>query len=108
LLSHREGVDLSSAIELIDGYRVRREIERLFHIIKNACRIETLPLSTLPRLERAIALYRVVAWRIARLMRLGRSCPDLPAALFFEPDEWKGAYVLLKKKVPNRLPRSTS
>jgi hypothetical protein len=48
---------------------VRWAIERLFHLVKNAC-------------------------RIARLMRLGRGCPDLPAELFFEPDEWKGAYVL--------------
>ena len=29
----------------------------------------------------------VVAWRIARLMRLGRTCPDLDAELFFDPDE---------------------
>jgi hypothetical protein len=33
-------------------------------------------------------------------MRLGRTCPDLPAELFFEPDEWRAAYVLLKKPVP--------
>jgi hypothetical protein len=104
LLSNREGVDFASAVQLIDWYRVRWEIELLFHIIKNACRIEALQLSTMPRLERAIALYLVVAWRIARLMRLGRTCPDLPAELFFEPDEWKGAYVLLKKKVPNSPP----
>ena len=38
LLSHREGVDFASAIQLIDGHHVRWEIERLFHIVKNACR----------------------------------------------------------------------
>ncbi|MDR3300267.1 MAG: IS4 family transposase [Candidatus Accumulibacter sp.] len=104
LLSNRDGVDFASAIELIDWYRVRWEIELLFHLVKNACRIEALQLSTVPRLERAIALYLVVAWRIARLMRLGRTCPELPAELFFEPDEWKGAHVLLKKKVPGSPP----
>ena len=29
----------------------------------------------------------VIAWRINRLMRLGRTVPDLEAGLVFEPDE---------------------
>jgi hypothetical protein len=32
------------------------------------------------------------------LMRFGRTCPDLPADLFFDPDEWHAAYLLNKKK----------
>ena len=36
----------------------------------------------------------MVAWRIARLMHLGRNCPDLDAQLMFETDEWKAAYIL--------------
>lgn len=105
LLTNRQASDFEAAVQLIDWYRVRWEIELLFHIVKNACRIEALQLSTMARLERAIALYLVVAWRIARLMRLGRSCPDLPAELFFEPDEWRGAYALLKKPIPKHPPR---
>lgn len=46
----------------------------------------------------------VVAWRIARLMRLGRSCPELNAQLMFEPDEWKAAYILNKQKLPDKPP----
>ncbi|CDS55102.1 Mobile element protein [Polaromonas sp. CG9_12] len=49
----------------------------------------TLQLGSIEKIERALVLYMVVAWRIARLMRLGRSCPDLNAQLMFEPDEWK-------------------
>jgi hypothetical protein len=104
LLSNRTTCDFAAAAQLIDWYRARWEIELLFHVVKNACRVEALQLSTMERLERAIALYLVVAWRIARLMRLGRTCPDLPAELFFEPDEWRGAYVLLKKPVPPEPP----
>ncbi len=33
--------------------------------------------------------YMVVAWRIARLMRLGRTCPDLDASLFFDADAFR-------------------
>ena len=104
LLSNRPEVSFEAAVELIDWYRARWEIELFFHILKNACRIEAMQLSTMERLERAIALYAVVAWRIGRLMRLGRTCPDLPGELFFEPDEWKGAHVLLKKPVPATPP----
>ena len=56
------------------------------------------------RIERALALYMVVAWRINRLMRLGRTCPDLPAALLFEVEEIQAAYVLNKKAVPEQTP----
>jgi len=76
-----------------------------FPVLKNGCRVEALQLSTLARLERALALFMVVAWRIARLMRLGRTCPDLDAALLFERDEWKAAYILNRKKVPQPPPR---
>jgi hypothetical protein len=105
LLSNRAATDFESATQLIEWYRARWEIEQLFHIVKNGCRIEALQLSQIERLERAIALYLVVAWRIARLMRLGRTCPDLPAELFFEPDEWRGVHFLLKKPIPNTPPR---
>ncbi len=55
-------------------------------------------------MERALALFLVVAWRIARLMRLGRTEPQLDASLLFEHDEWIAVYVLNKKKPPARPP----
>jgi hypothetical protein len=100
LLTNRLVADVNDAIELIDWYRARWEIEMLFNILKNACRVEALQLGTIERLERAIALFIIVAWRIAHLMRLGRTCPDLDATLFFDPDEIQGAYLLMELKQP--------
>ncbi len=60
-------------------------------ILKNACKIEKLQLKAMLKLEVAIALYTVVAWRIHRLMRLGGTCPELEANLVFEPEEWMAA-----------------
>jgi IS4 transposase len=105
LLTHREAVTIEAVAEIIDWYRARWEIERFFDILKNACRVEALQLSTMQRLERALALFMVVAWRIARLMRLGRTCPDLDAELLFDPDEWQAAFILNKKPVPKTPPR---
>lgn len=100
LLTNRVAASLDDAIELIDWYRARWEIEMLFNILKNACRVEALQLGTVERLERALALFMVVAWRIAHLMRLGRTCPDLDAELFFDCDEIRGAYLLTDVKQP--------
>lgn len=105
LLTNRPIDTFAAATELIDWYRACWEIEWFFHVLKNGCRVEALQLSTLQRLERALALFMMVAWRIARLMRLGRTCPDLDAALLFERDEWQAAYILNRKKVPKTPPR---
>jgi hypothetical protein len=57
------------------------------------------------RVERALALFMVVAWRIAYLMRLGRTCPDLDATLLFSADEIGGTYLLSKLPKPKQPPR---
>jgi hypothetical protein len=73
--------------------------------LKNACRVEALQLSTRERLERALALVRGVAGRLARLMRWGRPGPDLDAELLCDRDEGKAAFSLSKKPVPRAPPR---
>lgn len=100
LLTNRSATDLDAVIELINWYRCRWEIEMFFNILKNACKIEALQLSGIDRLERALALFMVVAWRIAHLMRVGRTCPDLDATMFFDADEIRGAYLLTKTRQP--------
>ncbi|NYH20784.1 hypothetical protein GGD40_000270 [Paraburkholderia bryophila] len=55
--------------------------------------------------QKAREVFMVVAWRIARLMRFGRTCPDLDAGLLFEPDEWKAAFILNKKTPPDKPPQ---
>lgn len=105
LLTNRETAGFEAVVELIDWYRARWEIEIFFHVLKNGCKVEALQLSTLERIERALALFLVVGWRIARLMRLGRTCPDLPAELLFEEGEWQAAFILNKRKPPKTPPR---
>lgn len=100
LLTNRSATSVAQAAELIDWYRARWEIEMLFNVLKNGCKVEELQLGTIDRIERALALYLVVSWRIAHLMRMGRTCPDLDARLFFDPDEIRAAYLLNKKSAP--------
>ena len=104
MLTNRTVDTLEALAELIDWYRARWEIEMFFHVLKNGCKIEALQLGTIAGLERALALYMIASWRIARLMRFGRTCPDLPADLFLDQDEWHAAYLLNKKKPPAEVP----
>lgn len=100
LLTNRPAETCTAVVELIDWYRARWEIEMLFDILKNACRIEALQLEHIDKLERAIAMYMVVAWRIAHLMRLGRTNPDLDASQFFDWAEIRAAYMRSKAGPP--------
>ncbi|MEA3644014.1 MAG: IS4 family transposase [Lamprobacter sp.] len=104
LLTNREVKDVDAASELVDWYRARWEIELFFLVLKQGCRVEALQLSTVERLEKALVLFMIVAWRVARLMRLGRTAPELDAALLFSPEEWQAAYILAKKRPPKQAP----
>jgi hypothetical protein len=105
LLTNRTAATLEAVVELIEWYRARWEIELLFLVFKEGCRVEALQLGTMERIARALALFLVVAWRVARLMRLGRTVPDLDAALLLETEEWQAAYILTKKPLPKQPPR---
>ena len=104
LPTNRQIDDLAQAGELIDWYRSRWEIEMYFHIVKTGCQVEQLQRETIDRIERALSLYLMVAWRIHFLMRLGRQCPDVGCEIAFETDEWQAAYLLAKKKPPAAPP----
>jgi len=90
LLTNRLVETLEAAAELVDWYWARWEIEMLFLVLKEGRRVEALQLSTVERLERALALFLIVSWCIARLMRLGRTLPDLDASLLFAREELGG------------------
>ncbi len=104
LLTNRGAPCFEAVAELIDWYRARWEIEIFFHVLKNGCRVEALQLASIGKLELALAIYMVVAWRLARLMRIGRTHPDLDASLLLTQAEWEGAYVLAKKPAPKKPP----
>ncbi|MCW5263381.1 IS4 family transposase [Verminephrobacter eiseniae] len=104
LLTNRMASDFAEVVEWIDWYRCRWEIETFFNVLKNGCRVEALQLGSVAKLELALAVYMVVAWRLARLVRLGRTHPDLSASALLTEAEWKGAYILAKKKPPTQPP----
>ncbi len=102
-LTNRAVPTLAAAVELLDWYRARREIELFFWCSRRG--VGGAPATgRYGSAQTALALYMVIAWRINRLMRLGRTLPDLPADLVFEADEWRAAFILNKKPVPKTVP----
>jgi hypothetical protein len=104
LITNRKVESFEDGVEIIDWYRCRWEIEVFFNVLKNGCRVEALQLGSKAKLELAVVIYMVVAWRLAHLVRQGRTNPSLVATELFSEEEWQGAYVLAKKPIPSSPP----
>jgi Transposase DNA-binding/Transposase Tn5 dimerisation domain len=104
LLTNRTAETLESVVELIEWYRRRWLIEIFFRILKSGCRVEALQLGTLERLERALVIYLIIAWRILHLVTWGRDCPDLPCEVVFDPEEWQAAWIVAHWRPPPDTP----
>ena len=66
---------------VLDHYVNLWRIEDFFRVLKSGCKVERAL-----RLERAIAIYCVIAWRLMVLTLLGRTVPQLDSDVFFT--EW--------------------
>ncbi len=80
---------LEEAWECVRWYSLRWLVERYHYVLKSGCRVEELQLKAKDRLETALALYAVVAWRLLWLTYLSRKEPEASCERVFEPDEWR-------------------
>ena len=64
-------------------------IELYFRILKQGGRIEELRLGAPERLERGIAVYMLIAWRLPYLTPVARPSPAVPCAVVSEVQEWQ-------------------
>ena len=93
LLTTVETTDLESACERLSWYATRWNIEVYHRVLKSGCRIEDRRLGTAETLQACLAIDLVVAWRIFRLTKLGRTVPDVCCDIFFREEEWKALLV---------------
>ena len=77
----------NDATRILQCYALRWRIEDYFRILKSGCKVEELQHHSAERLERAIAIKMVIAWRIQLMVRLGREVPELPAEVLFSDIE---------------------
>jgi hypothetical protein len=96
----------AEAIQVIQYYLVRWEIELFFKILKSGCKIEERQLQTTDRMKNLISMFLILAWRVQYTMMMGRVCSQISAGDLFDPAEWKGVYKILnrKKALPRKPP----
>ncbi len=83
LLTTLPVTSLHQAREVVRLYGLRWRIEDWHRILKSGCKVETIAHRTGGRIERAVAINAVMAWRIAALTHLARTEPELPARTAF-------------------------
>ena len=83
LLTSLEVDNAETAVTVIGYYLRRWRIEDLFRVLKSGCRAEHLAFHTADRLQRAIAINTVIAWRLMVMTLLGRDEPACDAELLF-------------------------
>jgi hypothetical protein len=80
------------ALACVRWYAQRWLVERYHFALKSGCRVEALQLRSTDRLERALALYAIVAWRLVWLTYLARVAPEQPCTVALSPAEWQVLY----------------
>lgn len=93
-------LNIEDALQVIEWYLCRWQIEIYFKVLKSGCTIEKLQLTEKERFDPCLAMYLIIAWRILFLTMLGRASPSLSSECVFEPIEWQTAYVMTYKKPP--------
>jgi hypothetical protein len=104
LLSNLPVETPEQAIEKLTWYLCRWQIEIYFKVLKSGCRVEELQLETRERLEPALALYMIIAWRVLYLTKLGRDCPEMPCDAVFADEEWRAVYLVTQRRAPPEQP----
>ncbi len=106
LLANQPAHGLDDALERLQWYACRWNIEVFHRTLKSGCQIEERQLGTADRLQACLAIDMVVAWRVQHLTWYGRSVPDMPCTVVFDDDHWQAIVVLKTKKPPPHQPPS--
>jgi hypothetical protein len=94
------------AIERVRWYAQRWQIEVIHKVLKSGCKVEQRQMETAERLERALSIDLVVAWRILALCKAARELPDDPISDWLPAAQWQAlwGYVHQRTTVPKSSP----
>lgn len=92
--------NFEQACKYLSWYSYRWMIERYHYVLKSGCRVESLQLERFDRLERAIACYAIVAWRLLWLTDAGRGSINRDATGVLSSTEWQLLHRHYRPDVP--------
>jgi len=109
LLTTLDVRDFEQAERCLRWYSYRWLIERYHYTLKSGCRLEQLQLERADRLERALATYAIVAWRLLWLTYEARRHPEQSVEGILETPCWMALYFHIHQTtVPPEAPPSLS
>ena len=71
------------AERVLEWYKLRWRIEDWYRVLKSGCKVEYLGHRQGERIERAVTINAVIAWRLTLMTLLGRNTPELSADTLF-------------------------
>jgi hypothetical protein len=106
LLTTRPVTCFEAARACVEMYSYRWLIERYHYVLKSGCQLEALQLSSRERLERALVLYGIAAWRLLWMTYLARTEPQASCEEAFEAYEWQAlhGYLYPHNPLPKKPP----
>ena len=104
LLTSLKIKNFTQAVQMIDYYLCRWQIELFFKILKSGCTIEEIHLQKEDSINAYLVFYMIISWRILFLTMLGRSTGEISCNAVFEEYEWQAIYVFAKRKSPPEKP----
>ena len=90
----------ADALTCLRWYAQRWLVERYHFALKQGCNVEALQLRTTDRLERALAVYAIVAWRLLWLTYLARAEPEVSCTVALATAEWQALYLAIHQTAP--------
>jgi hypothetical protein len=78
-------------------YSYRRLIERFHYVLKSGCKLAESQLRQEAALERLLAVYSLVAWKLLWLTYQARQTPDVPCTVALQTPEWQALYVFIQR-----------
>jgi hypothetical protein len=90
---------LAQALEKVHWYMVRWQIEVFHRTLKTGCGAEKLQLDSAHKLQLAVAIKMVVAWRVLALLHASRAHPQAPAHTMLTPEEIAVVVALSRRKL---------
>jgi Transposase DDE domain len=97
LLTTRPVRDGREAAQMVHWYALRWPVERLHYVLKSGCQIERLQVQQRSELEKVLALYWLVAWRVLWVTHLARERPEVSAEEVLGAEELRVLGIVAKR-----------
>lgn len=97
---------VSDALQCVKWYTCRWLIERFHYVLKSGTKVEELQLKEAQRLQKAIMVFSMAAFRIMQLVYESRHYPETSCEIALTQEQWITLYMLINKsrELPEQPP----